>query len=484
MDNYFKEKIPLDMLEDMRAEVLQVWPAGVSLNLEETVEFLANEPRRRNLALRMLDAKEKGETLVQPRGGRLLLEDHLRFLQGLEQDGGADILPTTIDHRTRMGRFQELETELHSSGEIPDQATGFPIINHGVMSGRYITSQVGLPVQVRHVAVDARLAAETAIAGGFTGIEGGGISSNVPYIKDMPLEKSIALWQYVDRLAGLIGEKGIPIHREPFGGFMGGALLPPCLSHSISILEGLLAAEQGVEHLSLGYMQTGNLIQDLAGVSTLMELGHEYFHRMGYGQVVLTTVFHQWMGGMPQDESRAYAVIVWGAVTAAMGNANKIMVRSPREAAGFPGLDGINAGLKSARQAINLVKQQRQAFVDHPGLKEEKELLRLETRSILDKVIDLGDGSVGAGVIAAFNRGVIDIPFSTSRINAGRVLPVRDIEGAVRLLEPGNLPLPAEVLAVHALRVNERGRQENRTPSYQMVLDDIYAIGKGILKGK
>jgi methylaspartate mutase epsilon subunit len=215
-----------------------------------------------------------------------------------------------------------------------------------------------------------------------------------------------------------------------------------------------------------------------------MELGHEYFHRMGYGQVVLTTVFHQWMGGMPQDESRAYAVIVWGAVTAAMGNANKIMVRSPREAAGFPGLDGINAGLKSARQAINLVKQQRQAFVDHPGLKEEKELLRLETRSILDKVIDLGDGSVGAGVIAAFNRGVIDIPFSTSRINAGRVLPVRDIEGAVRLLEPGNLPLPAEVLAVHALRVNERGRQENRTPSYQMVLDDIYAIGKGILKGK
>ncbi|MEW6662823.1 MAG: methylaspartate mutase subunit E [Bacillota bacterium] len=484
MDTFFKGRIPLDTLEEMRPEVLQVWPAGVSVNLEETVEFLANEPRRRNLALRMLEAKEKGETLVQPRGGRLRLEEHLRLLQSLEQDGGADILPTTLDNRTRMGRFQELETELHSSGENPDHGTGFPVVNHGVMGGRYITSQVGLPVQVRHVAVDARLVAETAIAGGFTGIEGGGISVNIPYLKDMPLERSIALWQYVDRLAGLMGEKGVPIHREPFGGFMGGALLPPCLSHSIGILEGLLAAEQGVQHLSLGYMQTGNLLQDLAGLLTLLELGREYFHRMGYPQVVLTTVFHQWMGGLPQDESRAYAVIVWGAVTAALGGANKIMVRSPRDATGFPGVEAINAGLKASKQSINMVKQQQQAFGDHPGLEEEKELLRVETRSILDKVLELGEGNVAAGVVEAFNRGVIDIPFSTSRINAGRVLPVRDIHGAVRLLEPGNLPLPSEVLAIHAFRVKERGRQENRAPSFQMVLDDIYAIGKGMLRGK
>jgi methylaspartate mutase epsilon subunit len=482
MNTFIKGKMPLDVLEEMRKEVLQVWPSGVSLNLQETVEFLANEPRRRNLALRMLEAKEKGETLVQPRGGRLLLQEHLRFLQSLEHDGEADILPTTLDSRTRMGSFQELEAELLSSAEKRDQVSGFPLVNHGVMGGRQITSQVGVPVQVRYGAVDARLVAETAFAGGFTGIEGGGISVNIPYLKDVPLERSIALWQYVDRLVGLMGEMGIPILREPYGVFMGGALLPPCLSHSIGILEGLLAAEQGVEHLTLGYMQTGNLYQDLAGILTLPELAQAYFQRMGYSQVVLTTVFHQWMGGLPQDESKAYAVIVWGAVTAAMGGANKVMVRSPMAATGFPEAAAVNAGLKASKQGINMIKQQ--GFGKYSWLEEEKELLCAETCSILDKVLELGEGNVAAGVIAGFGKGVIDMPFSPSRHNAGRVLPVRDIHGAVRFLETGNLPLPPEVLAFHHARIKERGQKENRMPSYQMVLDDIYAIGKGMLRGK
>ena len=81
-----------------------------------------------------------------------------------------------------------------------------------------------MPVQVRHGTPDARLLAEISPAGGFTSFEGGGISYNIPYAKNVPL-KTIYDWQYVDRLTGLY-EEGVTINREPFGPLTG-TLVPP-----------------------------------------------------------------------------------------------------------------------------------------------------------------------------------------------------------------------------------------------------------------
>lgn len=99
---------------------------------------------------------------------------------------------------------------------------------------------------------DARLLAEISMASGFTSYEGGGISYNIPYAKRVTLEKSIRDWQYCDRLMGMYEEHGIRINREPFGPLTG-TLIPPFISHSIAIIEGLLALEQGVKSITVGY---------------------------------------------------------------------------------------------------------------------------------------------------------------------------------------------------------------------------------------
>ena len=77
-----------------------------------------------------------------------------------------------------------------------------------------------------------------------------------------------------------------------------------------------------------------------------------------------------------------------------------------------------------------------------------------------------------------------DVPFAPCRANAGLMLPCRDNNGAVRILEPGNLPFSKELLDFHKSKIEERAKAEKRQASFQMVVDDVYAIGKGKLVGR
>lgn len=476
------KQIPLDEFLRMRQEVIKQWPTGAGLDIQEAVAHQKTLPPAKNFPARLAKAKQEGITLTQPRAGVTLLNEQIEFLKYLQDEGGADLLPTTIDSLTRQNRYEEAEkaiAESKSTGR--SQLNGFPAVNHGVAACRLIIESVKLPCQIRHGTPDARLLAEITLAGGFTDFEGGGISYNIPYAKNIPLADTIALWQYVDRLVGFYEENGVRINREPFGALTG-ALVPPSISHSVAIIEALLAAEQGVKNITLGYGQCGNMIQDIAALQTLLELGEEYLSRFGHQGFMLTTVFHQWMGGFPPDESQAYGVISWGAVTAALAKATKVIVKTPHEALGVPSKEATAAGIKATKQVLNMLKDQ--SLTDIAAVQQEKEIIKSETRAIVDRVLELGEGDLALGVIRAFETGVLDVPFAPSRFNAGKVLPVRDSQGAVRLLDHGCLPLNASILDFHREKIAQRGEEEGRTPCYQMVLDDIYAIGKGRLLGK
>ena len=71
-----------------------------------------------------------------------------------------------------------------------------------------------------------------------------------------------------------------------------------------------------MKSITVGYGQVGSLTQDVAAIQSLRELAHEYFQSYGYTDYELSTVFHQWMGGFPEDESKAFAIISWGAAVA------------------------------------------------------------------------------------------------------------------------------------------------------------------------
>ena len=467
--------------EALRKEVLAQWPTGKDVDVAEAVAYHKAMPENRKFGKKLLEAKAQGRTLVQPRAGVPVVEEHIKLMQYLEKEGEADLLPSTIDSYTRQNRYEEAENGIAESIRLGRaMMNGFPAVNHGVAKCRQVTESVSLPMQVRHGTPDARLLTEIAYAGGFTSYEGGGISYNLPYCKNIPMERTIRDWQYVDRLTGMYEELGVSINREPYGPLTG-TLVPPCISHAVAIIEALLAAEQGVKNITVGYGQCGNLIQDVAAIRTLEELTDEYLKKYGYNDVEVTTVLHQWMGGFPADEAKAFGVISTGSLIAALSKATKVIVKTPHEAVGIPTMEANAEGLRCTKQVINMYADQT---LPDLVLEEEKEIIRQETRCIVDKCFELGGGDIALGVCRGVEAGVVDVPFAPCRYNAGKMLPCRDNSGAVRILNMGNLPFNKDLLDFHRSRIEERALAEKRKASFQMVIDDVYAIGKGRLVGR
>ena len=225
-------KLTRDAFEWQRKIVLGQWATGKDVSFDEAVKYQQAIPVEKRFSAKLLKAKQENRTLIQPRAGVPLIENHIKLMQYLQNEGEADLLPTTIDSYTRLNRYEEAENGIRESAkQNMAMLNGFPAVNHGVAGCRRVTEAVKIPIQVRHGTPDARLLAEITLAGGFTSYEGGGISYNIPYAKSVPLDRSIADWMYVDRLIGLYEEMGIRINREPFGPLTG-TLVPPFMSHA------------------------------------------------------------------------------------------------------------------------------------------------------------------------------------------------------------------------------------------------------------
>ncbi len=466
----------------IRKDVLKTWHTGEGVNLEEAIEYQKAIPKEKRFSEKLDYADDRKITLIQPRAGVALPDKHIELLKYLETEGGADLLPSTIDSYTRLNRYEEAEVGIEESRKQGRSLlNGFPAVNHGVDVCRTVTSSVKSPVQVRHGTPDARLLAEITTAGGFTSYEGAGISYNIPYSKNHSLEKTIYDWQYIDRLFGIYEEAGVTINREPFGPLTG-TLVPPSISTSVAVIESLLAARQGVKHITVGYGQCGNLVQDIAAIRSLKRMTSRYLNLHGFHDVKVTTVLHQWMGGFPQDESKAFGVISWGATAAALSGVTKVIVKTPHEAMGVPTKEANAMGLRTTKQIVTMLKDQN--LIDAYMIREESEIIESEVESIINAVFELGNNDLATGAIRAFEAGILDIPFAPSKFNAGLVLPARDNDGAVRFLSTGNLPFGKDILDFHKDKMAQRGRAENREVSFNMVVDDVYAIGKGNLVGR
>ncbi|MBQ1228872.1 MAG: methylaspartate mutase subunit E, partial [Firmicutes bacterium] len=454
------KKLSNDVFFAEQKEILNQWPTGAAVNFEDAIKFHQELPEHKNFGKKLLKAKAEGKTLVQPRAGVALVKDHIDLLTYLQDQGEADLLPTTIDSYTRQNRYKEAEVGIQESvRECKSMLNGLPVVNHGVDACRDIINSLNTPVQIRHGTPDARLLTEISYAGGFTSYEGGGISYNIPYAKNVQLEKTIRDWQYCDRLTGIYEEAGVSINREPYGPLTG-TLVPPCISHSVAIIESLLAAEQGVKNVTVGYGQCGNLVQDVAAIRSLASLTEEYLHKYGYSDVEVTTVLHQWMGGFPQDEAKAFSVISWGSTIAALSKATKVIVKTPHEAMGVPTKEANAEGLRCTKQIINMLGDQE--LSNGSEVLEEMMIISAETRCIVDKCFELGNGDLAIGVVRAFQAGVIDIPFAPSKFNAGKMLPARDNNGAIRILNPAGLPLTKALKDFNRAKIEERAKAEKR----------------------
>jgi methylaspartate mutase epsilon subunit len=189
----------------------------------------------------------------------------------------------------------------------------------------------------------------------------------------------------------------------------------------------------------------------------LRELTSEILNNMGYKDVQVNTVFHQYMAAFPPCEHRADELIRNSAVTAARSGATRMIGKTPVEAFRIPtvtdnimGIELINSGIATAADC----------YVDEARVAEECAVIRREVESIFESIVLCGHGDIAHGVVAGFEKGFIDIPFSPSVHNRGAVMTTRDVEGAVRFLSFGQLQLDRETRQFHEDKVSERRRAE------------------------
>jgi methylaspartate mutase epsilon subunit len=153
-----------------------------------------------------------------------------------------------------------------------------------------------------------------------------------------------------------------------------------------------------------------------------------------------------------------------------------VTTKSTHEAIGIPTPEANAEGLRMTRMAIHMARHVRLDGL--PDYEREKELIRREVRPVVDKVLEMGDGDVAVGVVRGFESGVLDIPWSPNRHVRSRVMPARDADGCLRILEPGAMPFPKDVLEFHRERLRRRAEREGVPFDHQLAVTSVYELSE------
>jgi methylaspartate mutase epsilon subunit len=318
---------------------------------------------------------------------------------------------------------------------------------------------VWAPVEVRHGSPDARELFAVALASGFTSFEGGGISYNLPYSKDVPLRHSLEAWRQVDSVCGELGRAGIVVDRELFG-TLTAVLMPPSISIAISLIEGYAAGLAGVTCLSIAYPQGGEVHQDVAALRSIRELAARYLP----GSVEVFPTLHEFMGVFPRRSEVADALILFGGLTARLGGATKVINKTNQEPFGIPDPEANTHGIRTTALAnselLDFVR------IDEATVEEEMYWLQREVAEMVDPILESGE--LFRAIEAAFRSGRLDVPFSASIHARARIIPKRDARGAIRYLEAGDLPFSRATR-----RYNEQRLRLDRAAIGQRLVETI-----------
>ncbi|MFD0279182.1 methylaspartate mutase [Kitasatospora sp. NPDC127111] len=374
-------------------------------------------------------ARGAGRVALQPRCGVGGHREMAALLTTLEQHGRPDVLTLTIDSHTRLRRFEHAERVLRADHRM---LNGYPLVAHGWQRGRELNELVAVPLEIRHGSPDPRELFRVSVAAGVTSFEGGGISYNLPYSKDVPLADSLAAWTEVDAVCGELAGLGAVVDRELFG-TLTAVLVPPSISLAVSVLEAVAAAAQGVRCLSISYPQGGHLAQDVAALRAVPELAARYLP----AGVQVHAVLHEFMGVFPRRRRHAEELILYGALTARLGGASKLVTKTYQEAFGIPDAAANAAGLRLAALANSPLLDF--VSVDRAAVDAEQDWILREVAEIVEPV--LSAGRLSRAIVTAFADGRLDIPFSASRHARSEIIPRRDPGGAIRYHSPGRLPL-------------------------------------------
>lgn len=472
------ERFPDDVFDGMRAKNIARWPTGAEIDFDEAVAYHKAMPRHKQLGWVMRQAAAERRCLTQPRGGFGTLEMQMDLMRSLDKEGLADIVPTTTDSYTRNERWTQAAVGIEESKRMGrSMLNGYPMVNYGPKTTRRLIEAIDKPGIVLSGTAMPRLTSETGIAAGYSGYLGSGIAYTASYTKDVSIAEGIRNYQYLDRLAARYAEKGVDLHRRQ-PSFLTGTNIPPSVAIAVAVLDALLAAEQGVRNYGLELGQTLHLVQDAAAIQACGELCQEYLKKAGYNDVFTPVTSLHWMGAWPQDEAQCATLIAYGGTLAAVGGAVSVTTKSTHEAFGIPTAKANAEGLRMTRMAIYLARHIRLDGL--PDYEFEKDLIRRETRSVVDKVLEMGDGDVALGTVRACEAGILDVPWSPSRFIKSRVMPARDADGCLRIFDAGFMPIPKDVMEIHEERLRKRAEKEGVPFDEQLAVASVYEISEPV----
>jgi methylaspartate mutase epsilon subunit len=479
------KRLDEDEFLKMRGPVLDIWPTGREVDLDEAVEYQKKLPESKNWHALARELHKEGRTAIFPRAGTGLLEDQISLSKKLEESG-VPFIPVTTDSYTRQLDFEKVESllaEMRKTGR--KLLNGYPLINYGVKQTRRLIESVNRGAFNPRLSLKSyKLATEISFAAGMTAVAACPFISWAAYEKDATLEHSMATNQYVHRLIGYYADRGVIISTDNHGWILTG-LQPMTVNLATTIADAIMVAEQGGKSITSVVHLMGNMAQDLAWIRVTPRLMREYLNKLGYKDVSIAGVFaqHTPLFPMPQGMGGAFAFPNYTAMVAALGNVEAVSIRTIDEAAGIPTEESHALSYESTNWLLNVIRAQK-ISLQMKEIDEEAVIAEIEIRAFMDKIMELGDGDVIVGCLKAVEEGFLDSSFSPNKQVRDLVMGIKDGRGAIRWKEFGNLPLPEEVKRFHRAKVAERERTEGRKMDYEALIQDFWAFSKGQLVGK
>jgi methylaspartate mutase epsilon subunit len=472
-----------DYFQDVRREVLGLWPTGQELMgdeaLESAVEYQRQQPWWKFASLRNQQAQEEGRIQVVPQIGHALVEEMVEEIEYCD-DIKPDRWYVLTDTYTRKSQFQLATEAVERSRQHGHYSflNGYPMVTHGVNGSRRVNESTSACLGSDCNDEDARLAWEIALAGGWTYGNSKAVEQPIQHGKDYPLDRIIYHYQYQDRLTAYYNERGVPILRKANANLPGWDSLG--FKVAVSLIECLLAAEQGVKYFDLSLGIGMNPVQDTAAMRVLTKLGREYLDRFGYDDAKIYPWAYFFLGDWPNDRDALVGQLCWNATVATLAGCNGMTIKSPDEASGTPTKEGFFAALKMVRQVVRLAGAQR--LPEDENVKLEIKMIEAEVRAILERTLELGDGDLAVGTCRALEAGVLDTQFSPYHPIQGEVMVTRDREGALRYLNPGNLPLPPEVKDYHRAKLAEREAKEGQSGGLDWIIKEASWASRSVIE--
>ncbi|WP_246079893.1 methylaspartate mutase [Nonomuraea mesophila] len=371
----------------------------------------------------------RGELVVQSRMG---FSDPARMAEGLRavRDAGAETVGTiTLDSFTRTGDRHRAREELLRGTPL----NGFPLLAHGAATTRELIAEFDqsvFPVQLRHGSARPYEIFREMLAAGIAATEGGPVSYCLPYSRE-PLAAAVAEWSRSCELLAAYDGPGGPAHLETFGGCMLGQLCPPSLLIALNILEGLFFLQHGVRDISLSYAQQTNHRQDIEAITALRRLAGE---RLGGASWHVTV--YTFMGLYPVSREGALALLGESARLAALTGCERLIVKTVAEAFRIP-------TVKENVQALEWAAMTARRTTPGDGdTRDNGDDAYQEAGALIDAVLEQSS-SVGAALVRAFRRGLLDVPYCLHPDNANQARTVIDSAGRLRWAATGDMPIAA-----------------------------------------